>query len=493
MTLDIILQKVRVSRSGQVILKDVDWRLIQGERWVLAGANGAGKTTLMKLTRGDIWPDQLPGGGFAGERLYVVDGCASPSPIEARGRMGLGASEMRDRYRRRGFNVTARSVVVSGLTDSPLPSGLVGPRELEAAEKALTRLSLAHLADRLFLELSQGQAMSVLLARALVRDPEWLLLDEAMDGLDAPSRRKFLGLLESLNDQGLGLVLASHNLRTLPKLGFLATILEGGQVAFQGRLEDFKPKTISASPRPGPEASPVPSGPPLIEAVSAGLSVGGREVLADITWKLNPGENWAVFGLNGAGKSSFIKLLAGEAHPSLGRICRFSLPEPVSLWDLRARLGNVAWDIQAEYPRGTTVLEAVLSGFFGSFGLYETPGPDMRAVAETWLERLGLAALADRAMSGLSQGQARKVVIGRALVHDPQVLLLDEPLGGLDVQAKAEVLSLLDDLAGQGRQLVMATHNPWELPAAITHGLVLNQGRVAAAGPIEEAVLAYTP
>lgn len=496
MSLEIILENVRVSRGGRPILDEVSWHLSPGGRVALVGGNGAGKSTLLRLARGEIWPDQLPGGHYAGQRLYVVDGKPTSSPIQVRERIGLAGSDLRDLYRRRGWNVAAWLVVVSGLTDSPLPSGTVEEPQRAAAMRALEALGLSALADRPCLELSQGQAMAVLLARAMVREPEWLFLDEATDGLDVSSRKLLHSVLENLAGRGVGLAAATHQPSSLSGLGFEALALENGRVAFAGPLDKL-PRRGPRTPSSRREASRPsgsnlgPSGPPLIVLREAGLVLSGREVLSGITWSLVPGEHWVVAGRNGAGKSSFVKLLAGELHPASGSISRFGLPEPVSLWDLRSRIGLVSWEWQAEYPPECTVRDVLVSGFFGSLGLYEEPDPDMLVTAADWLDRLGLTPLADRAFSTLSQGQARKAMIGRALAFDPQVMLLDEPLGGLDRKARDEILSLLDDLAAQGKQLVMVTHNPREIPTAVTHALVLENGRVAARGPVAEALAVY--
>ncbi|MFZ5425673.1 MAG: ATP-binding cassette domain-containing protein [Thermodesulfobacteriota bacterium] len=492
MSLEIILENVRVSRGGRLILDGVSWHLPPGGRVALAGGNGAGKSTLMRLARGEIWPDQLPGGGFAGKRLYVVDGVASQSPLEARPRIGLAGADLRDLYRRRGWNVSGWLVVVSGLTDSPLPSGVIGEAERRTSLGALESLGLADLAYRPFGELSQGQAMAVLLARAMVRQPEWLFLDEGTDGLDAASRRILHGLLEKLARQGMGIAAATHHPSSLPDLDFEVLAVRDGKAVFSGPLSGMPARAARARRSGPPRMEPVP-GPPVMELRGVTVELGGRAVLSGLDWALCPGENWVVAGRNGAGKSTFMKLLAGDLHPCAGSIARFGLPEPVSLWDLRDRLGVVSWEGQAGYPPETTVRDALVSGFFGSFGLYGEPGPAMLAAAAGWLDRLGLTALADRPMATLSQGQARRVMIGRALAFDPDVLLLDEPLGGLDQDARAEILSLLDDLAAQGRQLVMITHNPRELPGCVTRALVLEDGRAISAGPPEEALAACNP
>jgi molybdate transport system ATP-binding protein len=222
-----------------------------------------------------------------------------------------------------------------------------------------------------------------------------------------------------------------------------------------------------------------------VEVLGVRVEMSGAVALEGLHWRLLPGQNWVVAGPNGSGKSTFLKLLSGDIHPTSGSVRRFGLAGPPNLWELRARMGLVSWELQASHPPDTTVRDVLVSGFHGSFGLYDQPLPGMLAMAAGWMERLELDGLADRAMDTLSQGQARRVLIGRALAFDPQVLLLDEPLGGLDAWARAQTLALLDDLCAQGRQIVMVTHNPGELPASITHALLLDKGRAAAQGPID--------
>ena len=501
MSVEIILENVRVSRGGRPILDGVSWHLPPGGRVALVGGNGAGKSSLLRLARGEIWPDQLPGGGFAGERLYVVDGHASSSPIEARARMGLAGADLRDLYRRRGWNVSGWLVVVSGLTDSPLPSGELGQDKRLAALESLEILGIGELAYKPFLELSQGQAQAVLLARAMIRKPEWLFLDEASDGLDAVSRRLLQRVLSRLAGSGVGLAAATHHPESLPDLDFSALVLENGREVFRGSLKDAAKRLSNRNRAARSKITTAPDaaalspmgGEPLLSLHAASVTLGGSQVLAPLDWSLVPGEHWVVAGRNGAGKSSFLKLLAADLHPASGSVTRFGLPEPFSIWELRARLGVVSWESQAEYPPETTVRDVLVSGFFGSFGLYDQPSPEMLARAASWLDRLELTPLADRAMGTLSQGQARRAMIARALAFDPPVLLLDEPLGGLDPAARAEMLSLLDELAAQGKQLVIVTHNPSEIPSCTTHALVLENGRVLACGPVDEALAAYAP
>ena len=496
--MEIVIRTCRVSRGGTIILDDVSWHLKPGGLCALVGGNGAGKSTLLALARGDIWPDQQDDGDFAGERLYIVDGQASHTPIAARPRIGLAGAWQRDVYRRRGVNIASWLIVASGLTDSPLASGALGEPEREAVMAALGRLGARQLAHRPFLELSQGQAMTVLLARALVRAPQWLFLDEASDGLDKVSRGRFAALLERVNASGVGVAVATHQPACLPDMGFAALRLEAGRITGQGSLRDMAADQARLARRMRrtlrPEALPGRGNAgALLRVCTATVELAGKTALEGLSWELFPGQNWIVAGANGAGKSTFLKLLAGQIYPVRGRVERFGRSRPVSLWDLRARMGLVSWEVQAEYPCGTTVLDALVSGFFGSFGLYDKPSAAMLDTARAWLERLGVTELAGRTMETLSQGQARRVLIGRALLFGPKVLLLDEPLGGLDALARERTLALLDDLAAQGVALVMVTHDAARIPGATTHALVLKDGRAVSRGRLEEALPAYTP
>lgn len=493
MSVEIIIRNCRVSRGDRVLLHGVSWHLAPGGRAALVGGNGAGKSTLLKLARGDIWPDQVEGGGFAGERLYIVDGQAGQTPIAARPRIGMAGTGQRDLYRRREINIASWLIVASGLTDSPLASGSLGEAQRQAVMAALERLNAGNLACRPFLELSQGQAATVLLARALVRKPQWIFLDEAADGLDRASRKRFAALLERVGAEGVGLAVATHQPAFLPDLGFEALWLEDGRVTGHGPLKGATAssgrRAVSA-PRARQPNPPADHGDtrPVLRVRSATVELSGNIALDNLSWELLPGQNWVVAGANGAGKSTFLKLLAGELYPLRGSVERFGESKPASLWDLRARMGAVSWEVQAGYPPETTVLDAVVSGFFGSFGLYEKPSAAMLDTARSWLARLGLAELAGQTMETLSQGQARRAVIGRALLFGPSVLLLDEPLSGLDTPARAQMLALLDDLAARGVSLVMVTHTLAEIPGAATHALVLENGRCALRGTLAEVL-----
>ena len=192
-----------------------------------------------------------------------------------------------------------------------------------------------------------------------------------------------------------------------------------------------------------------------LEAVEAWL--GPRRVFEDLSLSLRLGEHTAVLGPNGSGKSSLIRLLGRAIYPVVkpGSRLRIFGSETVNLWELRRRVGFVSQDQQIAYVPGVPALDVVLSGFFGSVGLGrpQKPSTAQRRRALQLLAEQDLADLAERPFGQLSQGQQRRLLLARALVHEPQLLVLDEPLQGLDLRARHRVLACLRRLAQAGTTL----------------------------------------
>jgi iron complex transport system ATP-binding protein len=225
-------------------------------------------------------------------------------------------------------------------------------------------------------------------------------------------------------------------------------------------------------------------GPPLLEFRNVTLVRGGRRVLDGITLAVGVGENIALVGPNGSGKSSFIKLLTRELYPFVNDDAVSSMKvlgrERWDLFALRRHLGIVSLDLQADFAREMTGFEAVLSGFFSSVGLWHrhrvTREMEKKAVAI--LERLEAFALADRPMTEMSTGEARRMLIGRALVHGADTLVLDEPTNSLDLRAVREFRDTLQKLSRSGTSVILVTHHLEDLFPEIRRTVLLREGKV---------------
>ena len=224
-----------------------------------------------------------------------------------------------------------------------------------------------------------------------------------------------------------------------------------------------------------------------LEAIEAWL--GPRPVFHDLTLQLNRGEHTAVLGPNGSGKSSLIRLLTRQIYPVVkpGSRLRVFGEQTVNLWELRRRLGLVSMDLHHNTIGQVSTHDVVLSGCFGSNGLGRPHQPTtaQRQRAAELLEQLDLNALAQRPYNQLSQGQQRRALLGRALVHRPELLVLDEPLDGLDLKARHQLLATLRQLARQGTTLLLVTHQIEAILPEIQRCVLLREGKVLADGPSE--------
>lgn len=215
-----------------------------------------------------------------------------------------------------------------------------------------------------------------------------------------------------------------------------------------------------------------------------GVSVNRGEGLAldRIDLDIRRGEHLAILGPNGSGKSTLLKLVTRELYPlpRPGTVFRMFGRDTWDVFDLRSRFGLVSNDLQAQVSRRFSVLEATLSGFFSSIGLW--PGhrvtPAMAGAARAALDRAGIAHLADRPVLSLSSGEGRRLLLARALVHDPPALLLDEPTNSLDFRAAHEFRQVMATLAAEGRTLVLVTHAPEDLIPAFDRVVMLKGGRI---------------
>lgn len=235
-------------------------------------------------------------------------------------------------------------------------------------------------------------------------------------------------------------------------------------------------------------------GPPLLDFRNVTLLRGGRRVLDGLTFSVARGENVAIVGPNGSGKSSLIKLLTRELYPFVNDGAPSSMRilgrESWDLFALRRHLGIVSLDLQADFAREMTGLEAVLSGFFSSVGLWyrNRVTRDMERKAMKALARLGVSHLADRLMTAMSTGEARRMLIGRALVHDPDTLVLDEPTNSLDLRAVREFRETLRKLARSGTSVILVTHHLEDLFPEVRRAILLREGRIYRDGPAPEVL-----
>lgn len=229
----------------------------------------------------------------------------------------------------------------------------------------------------------------------------------------------------------------------------------------------------------------------LLELKNVTVIRCGKKILDSVSLSIEQGEHVAIIGPNGSGKSSLIKTFTKEYHPLAaadGLVLKIMGNNIWNVFELRKLLGIVSGDLQQTYCRQISVRDVVLSGFFSSIGIYynHKVTPEMKARAREVLEFLEITHLADRLMCELSTGEARRVLIGRALVHDPYALVLDEPANSLDLKAMHSFQESIRKIAGSGKSVILVTHNLQDIIPEINRVILIKEGKIFRDGKKEE-------
>ncbi len=472
------------------MLRDVNWRIHAGQRWLLIGGNGAGKTQLLKLVAGSVWPK--PTGREA--RRYRFQGESFDTPAGIADEIAYVGAERQDRYEHYDWNFRAREVVGTGAQRTDIPM-----RELEPAEQVrvgalMKRLDIDALAERRFLTLSYGERRLVLIARALASRPKLLLLDEVANGLDARNHARFLRWLNSTARSRMPWVFATHRRSDVPDSMTHLIELDRGEVKSSGAMWPGKARVLLQQEakeflsRKTPARSRPRRRRVLVALRHADVHVDDAHILSHIDLEVRSGDCWVVHGPNGSGKSTLLRTIYGDhAVASHGSITRAGIVPGVPLETFKLRTAYVAPHLQTWHKPAMAVMEVVASGRHASIGLNDAITASDRTHAERALRRFGMFAMRSRTLAEMSYGQARRILFARAWAREPSLALLDEPFAGLDRETRAALTRRLNDWLAEGGSCVIATHHREEWPAHTTHILELDGGRAVSNHALGEA------
>jgi molybdate transport system ATP-binding protein len=496
------LQDVSLRLYGRILLENTQWRIRAGQHWAVIGPNGSGKSTLTKALCG-----QVP--VVKGKITYHAveqDRIAHVSFDDQKATAQHTSHFYQERWNR---GVTGESLSVYEylvqppkaspyqVTDQPVDvSGLSATRS-----HVIALLGIEDLQHKRVAQLSNGEMRKVLIAQALIRKPRLLILDNPFTGLDRQFRARLKELIESMIDgleqDRIGIIVVTTRWDEIPPGITHVLVLEDGHVIAQGAANEITSKrparripAVERTPDRVPKHDPdqTVTFPVLVRMRDVRVDYNGTPILNHVHWTIQQGENWALLGPNGSGKTTLLSLIIGDNPQAYANdISLFGRRRGSgeSIWDIKKHIGWIAPELHLHYPKTRSSLAVVCSGYFDSVGLYRPCSASQRTAAKAWMRHLGISHCANTSFGSLSQGEQRMVLLARALVKRPLLLVLDEPCQGLDARNRERIVQTIDAVCTHAdTNVIYVTHDDRQLPQAITHLIRLDRGNVVQAGAI---------
>lgn len=443
----------------------------QGQSIAFVGRNGCGKSVLAKA--------------LAGEQKLLSGTVINQFKLVAYISFEQLQKLIEEEWRRNNTDMLNESENDTGLTTQQI----IQEHEKNQArcQQLAEQFGISHLLNRRFKYLSTGETRKMLICRTLMSNPQLLILDEPFDGLDILSRENLADKLGELAKQGISIVLVLNRFNEIPsfienigllvdcqllKFGPKATILNNEIVKQLADLEN-----LPNLPLPDADEIPIRLDDQLDRVIlnNVYIQYDDKVIINGLTWQIKANDNWQIVGPNGAGKSTLLSLITGD-HPQgyCNDLTLFGRKRGSgeTIWDIKRHIGYVSSSLHLDYRVSSSVKAVLISGYFDSIGVYQSISDRQAKLADEWLCLLGLGNQANKLFQSLSWGQQRLILIARALVKHPTLLILDEPLQGLDHLNRELVKCWIDRLINEGHtQLLFVSHHAEDAPKCITHRL----------------------
>ena len=456
----------------------INFRMEKGEHIALLGPNGGGKSLLVDILIGR-WPLLMNEVKYDFTPSVSALVCDNIKYITFRDSYGDadGNFYYQQRWNSQDMETTPLvSELLPQVPDSEWKNNLYG---LFGVEEML---------DKHLVLLSSGELRRFQLVKALLSQPRVLILDNPFIGLDASTRTLLRELLERMiRAISLQVILVLSRVDEIPPFITHVVPVEGLVCGNKIERNAFLCEAKNAEDMKMDVTENLHHldsmndccQEEVIRLNKVTIRYGERTILKDLDWVVHRGEKWALTGDNGSGKSTLLSLVCADNPQSYAcDIAMFGRKRGSgeSIWEIKKRIGYVSPEIHRAYLKNIPAIDIVASGLHDSVGLYVRPKPEQRSVCEEWLDVFGIKELKDRSFLQLSSGEQRLVLLARAFVKDPDLLILDEPLHGLDTRNRSLVMDVIRLFANrEGKTLIMVSHYQEEFPECMTHSLHLKK------------------
>ena len=452
-------------------------RIREGVQAAIVGDNAAGKTRLVELLTGArreagaiVHCDFSSTG-----RKYLSDNVRY---ITFRDSYGASDANYYLQLRWNQMDIDPETPTLRETLEKLL--GRLGEQARPRMDHLLGMFGLSGLLDKYIISLSSGELRKFQLTKALMASPKLLILDNPFIGLDFGTRAQLSDLLRTLaQEDGLTVILILSRSGEIPSFVDVVIPVEGMQVLPEMGREEYLARHPVPSRTPVNYTSEEGTGEEILRFNKVSIRYDERTILRDLDWCVRKGEHWALTGENGCGKSTLLSLVCADNPQAYA--CDIELfgrrrGTGESIWEIKKHIGYVSPEMHRSYTRDLPVIDIVASGLFDTVGLYRKPSDAQRDSCRQWMSRFGILDLADRSFLTLSSGEQRMCLLARAFVKNPDLLILDEPMHGLDESHRDLVRSVIDDYcADPSVTLVMVTHYLEELPSCIDRTLTLHR------------------
>ena len=464
-------------------MNNLDFALPSGAHLVITGPSGSGKTSLGMALVGKLFVTgaltvhpSLDIKNTSGQKIQMVD---QRHTIKNR-------SNTVDGYYQQRYNSLDNEDAYT------VEEELLAVKDDLAQIKAhLAAFGIDYLLDKTLLTLSSGEHKRFQLVKMLLSPAGIVILDEPFVGLDVQARAALNLLLEDLTKKGIQLVTLTGARDHFPSVATHVVELMDGKASYFGELKDYRPGFHPAIERYDLSSlnlagyfannevnqDNTAATEPIIKMEDLHIAYADKIIFDNLNWQVLPGERWLLKGPNGAGKSTLLSLIYGDnPRAYANKISLFGKRRGTgeSIWDIKSKMGFVSPELHAFFDKNILVHQAVASGFFDTMGLYKKLSDRQMELLDNWLQVLGLSPIKNKRLQEISTGQQRLIMLLRAFIKNPPLLILDEPCQGLDEWQTEAFVRLVEDYCNlTGASLIYISHYASEVPSVVDQVLEL--------------------